>query len=157
MLHSLERLIEFLLRKGVIPICSGGASTCFALYSAQMARGADQWSESVSNQASSLYRDSIHLYSVQLRQHSGASLCLSLISASIAVEGYRDWQLYSNTKNWQQLALTLWKRQQPLPFFFRVPVLMTTVASLLLTRELYGGWIFWQPEAPIVLQKNKLV
>ena len=175
-----NNILEQLLRNGVIPLCCGGATCCFALYSATLAHAADLWESSMDTTALSFhdkhndhvpgksntfnavvyhhYHESVLHYTHALRQHSGACLTLSLMAAAMTREAYHDWQSYastttsSNNANWNELAIALWKRQRPFPFLVRPPVLATTAASLAMTHYLYGGWQLWQPEPPVEYQ-----
>lgn len=108
----MQKLLEILLRKGVIPLCCGSASCCFALYSSKVSHGAELWLASVDIEKDNnfLYRESIEDYALRLRQHSGACVSMSLISASIALEAYRDWQQYKTPKRWSEMAFVLWQR-----------------------------------------------
>jgi hypothetical protein len=171
---STTKIVEFLLRQGVIPWCSGGASCCFALYSAKIAHAADVWESSLVDDDLNVkvdtslttsdilheislvhhyYRDSVQHYVVDLRRHSGASFWMSLTTAAMAVEAYRDWQFYAtpsdNATSWKDLSLALWQRQRPLPFFLRSSVLLTSAGALAMSYQLYAGFVFWQPEPPI--------
>ncbi|CAB9511298.1 expressed unknown protein [Seminavis robusta] len=105
-----------------------------------------------------LYRETVQHYVVRLRQHSGACLWLSLSSAAMAMEAYKDWQQYSTSSTssrkstWKELSLALWQSQRPLPFFLRPSVALTSAGALALVFQLYGGFVFWQPEAPMYYQ-----
>ena len=101
------------------------------------------------------HRESVRVHIEELKQHSGTCLCLSLISGVIAREAYMDWQQYAfsgsttEESQWQELAVKLWKRQRPFPFFVRPPVLVVTSLSLAMSHKLYGGWRMWRPEQPM--------
>ena len=101
------------------------------------------------------HRESVKVHAEQLKQHSGTCLCLSLISGAIAREGYMDWQYYAVSRStatepdWQELAVKLWKRQRPFPFFARPPVLVVASLSLAMSHKLYGDWRMWRPEQPM--------
>lgn len=158
----MERLVEVFLRLGGVPLCCGGATVCFALYSAQVSRGADVvWaavSQIETNRNDDGYQGSnspskkqvilLKNYARELRQHAGACLTLSLISAATAREAFRDWQHYGSQSSFHDMAIELVQRQKPIPFFARGPVLATTIVSLAATHHLYGGWAFLQPKQP---------
>mmetsp|Transcript_23303 Transcript_23303/g.38602 ORF Transcript_23303/g.38602 Transcript_23303/m.38602 type:complete len:177 (+) Transcript_23303:61-591(+) len=172
-MSSAEQLLTLLLRKGVIPICSTGASFCFALYSAKLSHAAGLWRAAsiqsqqggeIAGNSSSIkeetrayhslkyHRGSVQVYVQELMQHSGTCLCLSLVSGAVAREAYLDWQHYGATTSaseWKEMAVQLWRRQQPYLFFVRPPVLIVACLSLATTHRLYGGWKFWQPEPPM--------
>jgi len=144
MQHVLERVV----RKGGIPFCCGGATVCFALYSAKLSHAADLWLAAVdtnqdnnNNNNNNKGKDliayqSIQIYARELQQHSGTTLSLSLISASITREAYRDWQQYGSLSSWNELAVRLLQQQRPLPFFFRTPVLVTAFLAVAVSHRL---------------------
>ena len=149
----MEQLLAKSLRHGVVPGCCCGAAGCFALYSSKIAHSADLWStylEKIMEQDEVAFhhQDYVQSYVQQLQQHAGASLSLSLISASLALEAYRDWQHYGSKSSWDEMAQALVQRQYPLPFFARWNVIMTTALSVTTTYHMYGGLKFWQPEQP---------
>jgi hypothetical protein len=171
MSSSTTKIVEFLLRQGVIPLCSGGASICFALYSAKIAHAANLWESSLlgnddldaSSSSSNMlhhheislvhryYRESVHQYVMDLRRHSGAIVWMSLTTAAMAVEAYKDWQYYATPSNttWKDISLALWQRQRPLPFFLRSSVLLTSAGSLIMSHQLYPGVVLRHPEPPM--------
>jgi len=171
----MEEIVALLLRKGVVPICSSGASFCFALYSAKLSRAADLW-EAALVQPSSIaaaadgsigeqenlktaplvqryYIESAAFHALHLREHSGTCLVLSLSSAAIAREGYLDWQHYGSASQWEDLAAKLWRLQRPFPFFMRPSVIFVSGVSFLASRRLNGDWRFWKPESPMHYSK----
>lgn len=145
----MEKLLEQLLRRGVIPLCCGGAAGCFALYQVQVTHGADVWAAQIRKTDNEQELALLQNYVLQLRKHAGASLNLSLISASITWEAYRDWQSYAAEPSLDEMAVQLWQRQKPIPFVARGPVLVTTLLSLTATYHMYGGWKLWQPIPPV--------
>lgn len=170
-MSTVQQLLTLSLRKGVIPICCTGASFCFAFYSAKLSHAADLWEASIRSEGGETlgnssstkeetqqydtlkyHRKSVQVYAQELMQHSGTCLCLSLVSGAIAREGYLDWQHYgasTSASEWKEMAIKLWRRQQPYPFFVRPPVLAVACISLAWTHRLYGGWKFWHPEPPM--------
>lgn len=151
----MEYFLEKALRRGVIPCCCGGASICFALYSAKVSFAAKQWAaldidDSIWNDSGRRFSD----YAALLDQHAGSCVVLSLLSAATTYEAVKDWKGYGTLTSLDKIEN--WLISRPVPFFLRVSVIATAAFSYIYLDRINKGIQFSLPSPrPLIIPKRK--
>jgi hypothetical protein len=148
----MERTLETLFRRGVVPFCCGGASICFGLYSYSAFIASAQWAKL--DEEESILNDvdgkRFLRHAERLDRHAATCAAMSLASAAGAYEAVKDWRGYRSLASIDHVEDWLMKRRL---FVLRVPVLAAMAASWVALEALYGGIQFTPPSSgpPIIL------
>mmetsp|Transcript_40311 Transcript_40311/g.45872 ORF Transcript_40311/g.45872 Transcript_40311/m.45872 type:complete len:164 (-) Transcript_40311:98-589(-) len=151
----IEHFLENVLRRGVVPFCCGGASVCFAFYSFRVSSAAKQWAVLDSNESIHNNDDGrlFSEYAERLDQHARTCETLSLVSAAITYESFKDWRDYRTLPSLDKMER--WIISRPIPFFVRIPVILSTVLSFIYLERVNGGSQFSIPTPrPLIITKT---
>ena len=139
--------LEGAIRNGIIPLCCGMASGCFALYGLQAQKAALQWSVLPSDDE--YLKRQFFRHAIQLQQHSTTVAAMSVVSAVTCREAYVDWTGYRGLDSFQRIEEYLFKRRPP--FFLRWTVIFATWASFFAAHKATGRIRWWQPQRPVIV------
>ena len=140
--------LEGAIRNGIIPLCCGMASGCFAFYGFQVQQAALQWSVLPSDDehvARQYFR-----HAIQLQQHSTTVAAMSVVSAVTCREAYVDWTRYRGLDSFELIEKYLGMAARP-PFFLRWTVIFATGASFFAAHKATGRIRWWQPQRPVIV------
>ena len=137
-----ELLALSLLRGGAVPLLCGGASCCFALYTAKVVSAVQAWRQLELPSAFEKARCTDHAF--ELQKHAAGSGVLAMVSAAVTVETAKDYRQYRSSSR-EQLGSFFASRT---PFFLRPTVVGTAGVALLGSMILAGGARFFPPQRP---------
>ena len=140
--------LEGALRNGIIPLCCGMASGCFAFYGLQAQLAALQWSVLPSDDE--FVKRQYFRHAVQLQQHSTTVAAMSVVSAVTCREAYVDWTRYRGLDSFELIEKYLGMAARP-PFFLRWTVIFATGASFFAAHKATGRIRWWQPQRPVIV------